>query len=130
MEKKEVVKFWINSALQDISAMENLFQSGNFGWALFIGHLIIEKVLKARWIHDNSSEVPPKTHNLEKLVRETELELKDDDLAWLVQANDFNLETRYPDYRMEFSKRATREFSLENIQKIKELFACIHGTMQ
>lgn len=110
--------------------MDNLFAAGNYDWSLFIGHLVVEKILKARWIFDNRSIMPPKTHNLDKLARETKFNFNDKDLLWLVQANDFNLEVRYPDYKMEFYKRATKEFADKNISEVKEIYKCILNSLQ
>ncbi|MHB8581547.1 MAG: HEPN domain-containing protein [Ignavibacteriaceae bacterium] len=43
MTKQEQIKYWIESAEQDYRAMNNLYQSKDYMWALFIGHLVIEK---------------------------------------------------------------------------------------
>jgi len=46
MTRQEVIDYWINSADIDFKAMENLFENGHYVWALFVGHLVIEKLLK------------------------------------------------------------------------------------
>ncbi len=132
MNKKAQIEYWITSAQHDIEAMENLFSSGNYDWSLFVGHLVLEKILKARWLFDNKNEeaIPPRTHLLDKLAKETAVQFDEKTLIWLVQANDFNLETRYPDYKMEFYKKATGQFAEENMRKIKDVYKCILKTMQ
>ena len=130
MKKKEIAEYWRNSALHDMNVMDNLFKAKNYDWSLFFVHLIIEKILKAKWILDNHADIPPKTHNLEKLARETKLNLSEEVLAWLIQANDFNIETRYPDYKLDFYKRVTKPFAAKNIAKAKEIFKCIQKAMQ
>jgi len=129
MDQHELVEFWRKSADHGVNAMDNLFSAGNYDWALFIGHLIVEKILKARWILDNTGGIPPKTHNLDKLARETRYPFSEEQLTWLVQASDFNLETRYPDYKMEFYKRATKDFAELHVAKVKELFECVQKTL-
>jgi len=129
MEIKALIKFWCDSAAHDIEAMDSLFAAGNYDWSLFIGHLVVEKILKSRWILDNNAYFPPKTHSLDKLARGTKLNFSEQDLMWLVQANDFNLEARYPDFKMEFYKRATKEFAEKNIFKVKEIYKCIQKTL-
>lgn len=50
MEINEHIKYWIDSSLSYIPAMDNLFNNPHYHWALFIGHLVIEKYLKAVYI--------------------------------------------------------------------------------
>lgn len=42
MTRDDVVQYWLNSAETDLAAMETLFRSGHFVWALFLGHLVLE----------------------------------------------------------------------------------------
>ena len=44
---------WIETSEKDFSTMINLYNSGDFLWSLFIGHLVIEKLLKACFILKN-----------------------------------------------------------------------------
>ena len=46
MEDK-YIKYWMESSENDYDAMKNLYKSKNYNWCLFIGHLVIEKLLKA-----------------------------------------------------------------------------------
>jgi len=69
MTKDEHIKYWIESAEHDLSAAESLFKSGKHDWCLFIGHLVLEKALKAIFVNLNENKVPPKTHNLCKLAK-------------------------------------------------------------
>ena len=64
MEIKEHIQYWLDSAENDWAAAENLFASGKYDWCLFIGHLVLEKILKALFVQDNNNQLPPKTHNL------------------------------------------------------------------
>ena len=111
METKEHVQYWLDSAENDWAAAENLFASGKYDWCLFIGHLVLEKILKALFVQDNNNQLPPKTHNLIKLAGRTDLELTEKQIIFLDEVNDFNIETRYPQYKNEFYKRCTREFA-------------------
>lgn len=53
MEKSEYIEYWIIAAQNDASSMESILNSGNNDWALYIGHLCLEKILKAAWIKKN-----------------------------------------------------------------------------
>ncbi len=125
MEKQDYIKYWIKTSEDDLSFMEGVFVAGKYDWALFIGHIALEKILKAAWIKNNESNIPIRTHNLLKLAEEAKLEFKEEDILILNRVTNFNLETRYPDYKMEFFKGCTKEFAEENIKKIKGLYECI-----
>ena len=56
----EHIKYWIDSADNDLAAAEDLLNSGRFDWCLFIGHLVLEKALKAIYIKINAELSPPK----------------------------------------------------------------------
>lgn len=64
MTKEEHIKYWLDSAENDLLSAETLLDNDKYDWALFIAHLILEKTLKAHFVKDFDS-VPPKTHNLD-----------------------------------------------------------------
>jgi HEPN domain-containing protein len=122
MTKEEHIKYWLNSAEHDLDTAESLFNSGKFDWALFIGHLVLEKSLKAIFVSTNDNKVPPKIHNLVKLSELVNLNLDEDKRMFLDEVNDFNLEVRYPEYKNEFYKTCTKDYAEKYIKKIQEMF--------
>lgn len=46
----KIYNHWLDSSDTDFKAMIHLFDSEDYHWALFIGHLVIEKLLKARLV--------------------------------------------------------------------------------
>lgn len=125
MELKEQIAYWLNSAEHDLETAESLYSSRKFDWCLFLGHLVLEKAIKAAYIYENQEDFPPKTHNLVRLMKKTALPADEDMIFWLDQVNDFHLEVRYPDFRNEFYKRCTAEFAETQFLKIKETFSWI-----
>ena len=125
MEKQDYIKYWVEGSEHDLSSMESNFQTGKYDWALFIGHIALEKILKAAWVKNNDGNYPAKTHNLVKIAEEAGLEFNEEDKIFLNRVTNFHLESRYPDYKMDFYKQCTKEFTEENIKKIKEYFKCI-----
>jgi HEPN domain-containing protein len=121
MTNEEHINYWLNGAEHDLEAADSLFKSAKYDWCLFIGHLVLEKALKAHFVSANK-KVPPKTHNLLKLAEQSELELTEDKKLFFAEVNDFNLEARYPDYKNEFYKNCTKDFAKEYFAKIKENF--------
>ena len=104
----------------DLDTAEILFQNSRYDWCLFIGHLVIEKILKAFYIRD-VNEAPPRIHNLLRLAEPTTLRLSDEQKQLLMDITRFNIETRYPDYKQSFQKLCTKEFAEDYFMKIKEL---------
>jgi HEPN domain-containing protein len=48
MERDEIVRYWIESSDDDYRVMQSLLDNGHYVWALFLSHLVNEKLLKAR----------------------------------------------------------------------------------
>ena len=109
MTRDEIVKYWIDSAEVDALAMDNLFSNGHNLWALFVGHLVVEKLLKAYYANNVDTQVP-RTHDLLKIAQKANLELTEERKDFLDEVTTFNLKARYPDYKNRFYRKATREF--------------------
>lgn len=122
MTKDQHVTYWLESAAHDLDTAENLFQSAKYDWCLFLGHLVLEKVLKALYVDTNENKIPPKIHNLVRLAELSSLQLDEKQRTFLDEVNDFNLEVRYPDYKQEFYKRCTKDYAEPYFTKIKEYY--------
>ncbi len=122
MEIEDHIDYWLKSAAHDLEAAESLFENGRYDWCLFLGHLVIEKVLKALFVRDNQNQIPPFTHNLSMVASGTKLDLAREQEELLLELNQFNLRTRYPDYKLEFYKKCTMEFTEPYFVKIKDLY--------
>jgi len=129
MNTQQHIDYWLTSASHDLDAAETLFQNQKYDWCLFIGHLVVEKTLKAFYVRD-CGEVPPRIHNLVRLAENSKLSLSDEQLTFLADINDFNIETRYPDYKFIFYKTCTREFAQEQFSKIKEMYRWLLSQMK
>jgi HEPN domain-containing protein len=120
----------VESAEHDLDSAESLFAAGKYDWSLFIGHLVLEKILKALYVQDNQNQLPPKTQNLVKLAENTNIVLSADQKFFLDEVNDFNLEVRYPEYRHEFYKKCTKDFAAHYFVKIKDIFKWIKSHLK
>lgn len=116
----EQIQYWLESAKHDLKTAEALFKSKHFDWCLYLAHLVLEKTLKAFYVKD-VGQMPPKTHRLESLAVKTKLNLTPEQIDFLKEINEFNLEARYPDYKFGFYKLCTKEFTLKYFIQIKEL---------
>jgi len=122
MIETRLIQYWIDSSDENFKSMINIFNTGEYMWALFVGHLVIEKLLKAYYLKMTGKEIP-RTHDLYKLAMKSGLVMTEDHKDALQYITLFNIEVRYENYRQDFFKKCTKEFSEKNIQIIKELRA-------
>jgi len=104
--------------------MESLYDKGHYVWALFVAHLVIEKLLKAHYVR-NLDDNPPLIHNLLRLAEQAHIDLSEEQKNYLLEVTAFNIKTRYPDYKFKFQKKATKDFTQQHITAVKELLQCL-----
>lgn len=127
--KDKLIEYWIAGSDDDYETMIAMFDSKRFSWSLFVGHLMIEKLLKAYYVKVKP-DYPPFIHNLLRLAEKAQLSLTDEIKIQLVTITAFNINTRYDDYKMSFKKQCTTEFTEEWIEKLKELRSWIKTLIQ
>lgn len=123
MMKAEHIQYWLDSAAHDLDTAESLFQAGKYDWCLFLGHLVLEKMLKALYVKINVDNFPPKIHNLLRLAEISALALTSEQQEFFDDVNEFNLAARYSDYKEAFYQRCTREYTEPYFTGIKENYA-------
>ena len=89
------IDYWLNSASHDLDAAETLFQNEKYDWCLFIAHLVLEKALKAFYIK-NTGELPPRIHDLVRMVDMANIEFEEDTLEFMDAVNTFNISGSSP----------------------------------
>jgi HEPN domain-containing protein len=114
------VNHWIESSDRDFKTMKNLYQSKDFSWSLFIGHLVIEKLLKALYIK-NIHQHPIPIHDLTRLAVRSGVECSEETLNLLDTITTFNINARYEDIKQAFYLQSTKEFATIWINHISEL---------
>jgi HEPN domain-containing protein len=122
MTKEEHIRFWVDASEHDLNTARSMYESKHFDWSLFVAHLALEKLLKALWIKNNESNTPPKIHNLLKLADGAGLSLTEQEKQLLAEANEFQIETRYAQFRMEFYRRCTPEFTKLYLDKLEGFY--------
>ena len=53
MNNIDLMKYWFESSDSDFDTMKVLFENHKNTWCLFIGHLVIEKLLKGLYAKNN-----------------------------------------------------------------------------
>ncbi len=118
IEVDKIVKHWIETSDDDFKTMLTLYNSKSYGWALFLGHISTEKLLKALYVK-RFKEHAPFTHNLYRLGELIGLDMSDEHSDWLDEITSFNLNARYDDYKKEFYQLCTSDYTKTWIEKIK-----------
>jgi len=119
MDKSYIIESWVNSSNNDLATMNDMYKTKHYDWALFMGHLSIEKLLKAVYFK-NTEEHPPLIHDLRRLAEKSNLLLTEEQQIQLDSITRFNIRTRYDDYKQSFYKLCTVEFTNEWMSKINE----------
>jgi HEPN domain-containing protein len=115
-----IIEHWRESSEQNYSTMQNLIKTKEYSWALFMGHLVVEKLLKALYVKTLLKH-PIFSHDLLRLAKKIDTELPIGYDEWLDEITTFNLNARYDDYKQSFHKLCTVEFFNEWIDKIEIL---------
>ena len=122
MNSIDLMNYWVKSSDRDYESMKKNFETEQYTWSLFIGHLMLEKLLKAIYAKVNSNNpYPPKIHNLNILAEKCNIKLDERKARILFTCNSFNISARYEDYKNEFYERCTKEYTSEQIENIKEV---------
>jgi len=130
MDKREHIDYWLKIAEKDQDMMAYLVAGRRYVQALFFGHLYLEKIAKALWVKNNIENIPPKTHNLLKIIKEAGLDLPTEDQAFLIKLNQYQIESRYPEDIDKLYKITDKYLTEEYFNKIDLIDKCLRKKMQ
>jgi len=119
MNREEIIVFWIRSADRDYKTMNRLFKQKDYAWSLFVGHLVLEKLLKALYIKTHDSNVPL-IHDLLRIADKANLPLTIDQRDLLDVVSQFNIRVRYDDYKSKFHRICNKPYSERYIREIRK----------
>ena len=121
LDVNQIKDYWLTEAEEALHVAEHLIEKADYSYALFFGHVAVEKLLKAIYVVRHDKHAPP-IHNLLRLSNITGLELDEGKTESLIKITAFNIEARYPDVRRAFRKRCTAEFTGHQMEMVKEVF--------
>ena len=75
MTKEDHITYWCESAQHYLEASESMLETVRYDWCLFVGHLALEKTIKAIFVDRNDNNMPPRIHNLVRLAEISAIEL-------------------------------------------------------
>ena len=107
---EKTIDHWITTSERDFETIIHLYETKDYHWALFIGHLVIERLLKAGVVK-KSKDHAPFTHDLRRLAKLSGIEFEEEHIKWLDTISTFNLNVRYDDYKQDFYTKCTQDFT-------------------
>ena len=118
MDIKEHIQYWKNSSQEDLDAAWSLLEKKHLRHCMFFAHLTLEKAIKAH-VTKKTQQVPPRIHNLLRLVEIAEIALDDKRTDFLREFGVYQLEGRYPDSEQ---IDLNESFVKSELDKVKEMF--------
>jgi len=116
----EIILHWRESAEQNYKTMQNLLKSGDYSWALFLGHLVLEKLLKALFVKKLQKHAI-NSHDLLRLEQKIKIDMSVEYQEWLDEITTFNLNARYDNFKQSFYQLCTKDFTEDWVSKIEIL---------
>jgi HEPN domain-containing protein len=113
-------QYWFTEAEATLTVADHLMEKGDYSYALFFGHLAIEKELKGLHAIKQGQHAPP-IHNLLRLAKAAGIEPDEAQTEILLRITAFNIEARYPDPKGDFRRRCTAEYAAEQMATIREV---------
>ncbi len=107
-----------------------MYENKRNTWSLFLGHLVIEKLLKGLYAKNNKENpYTIKSHNLLALAEKCDLELTDEQLERLQIITQFNISARYDDYKESFYQKCTDEYTAKQVKNIEEVYVWLKNML-
>jgi len=130
LTKQQHIDYWVNTAEDDWGSVELLFNGKKYLHCLFWAHLTLEKLAKANWVKNHEENIPPRIHNLIWLLKQSNIDLGEEKMDFLINFNNFQLSTRYPDYLSKIYKVCTKQLTENQLNKAKEIRECLLKMVQ
>lgn len=124
MNSKDIhftVDYWIKTAKHDYDTMLVLFRTKRYPDSLFFGHIVLEKILKGHVVKSTKKQAPY-IHDLIRLTELAEITLPDEEVDLLDAVNNFNIRSRYPEYKLLFYKTCTKNYTDKYLSQIITLY--------
>jgi len=120
-DREKTIQYWLEGAEYDLGAADAMFETEKYPYALFMGHMTIEKLLKALVVK-KTEEHAPYTHSLPMLVKKTGIGVPKNVSTKLEEFMEFFFEARYPRERKVFYDKCTMKYTKAKMNEIKEVY--------
>ena len=120
----KTISYWIEGAKYDLGVAVAILRVKKYPYALFMGHLSLEKLLKALVVKKTKAHAPF-SHSLPYLLEASGIKMPGPMKVKLSEFMEFHLEARYPDSSRAFYKKCTKEYTEAKFKEIKEVIKWI-----
>jgi HEPN domain-containing protein len=124
----KTVSYWFKGAKYDLSVANAMLKSKKYPYSLFMGHLTLEKLLKALVVKYTEAHAPL-SHSLPFLAERSGVEIPEEILIKLREFMEFHLEARYPDETKAFYKKCTSTYTAQKLREMKEVIKWIKSRL-
>jgi HEPN domain-containing protein len=121
---EKTISYWLEGAKYDLGVANAMFKGKKYPYALFMGHLSLEKLLKALVVKRTKNHAPF-SHSLPLLADKSGVRIPEGILIKLREYMEFHFEARYPDANKAFYKKCTKAYTVKKLKEIKEVFAWV-----
>jgi len=125
---ERTVSYWLEGAQYDLGVANAMLKSKKYPYALFMGHLSLEKLLKA-FVVKHTKAHAPFSHSLPYLAEKSGVKIPERILIKLREFMEFHFEARYPDANKAFYKKCTKPYTAKKLKEIKEVFTWVRGKL-
>ncbi len=128
-DAEKTIQYWQDGAIYDLDVSKALYEKAKYPYALFMGHLSIEKLLKALVVK-HTKDHAPFTHSLSVLAEKTGFKIPKRIQKSLIRFMEFHFEARYPEEQKKFYKKCTKHFSAQKMREIKGIFSWLKKKLE
>ncbi|MBI3384957.1 HEPN domain-containing protein [Candidatus Gottesmanbacteria bacterium] len=121
MTEKDLLHYYMTSAVDCWETAEALFKVKKYNHCLFFCHLALEKLIKGLVFKNTKNHALP-IHKLGQLAAEANIKLSAQQILEFKEITSWNIKTRYDNIKFAFYKKATESFSRKWFVKAKGIF--------
>jgi len=125
---ERTISYWLEGAKYDFGVANAMLKSKKYPYALFMGHLSLEKLLKA-FVVKHTKTHAPFSHSLPYLAEKSGVKVPEKILVKLREFMEFHFEARYPDANKVFYKKCTKAYTAKKLNEIKEVFTWVKAKL-
>ncbi|SFR04309.1 HEPN domain-containing protein [Desulfoscipio geothermicus] len=115
---------WLTQAEYDLMTAKDMFNAGRYIYTVYMCHLAIEKALKAL-VNASTGKIPPKIHNLIRLMQLASAELTKEQKEFLATINTAAITTRYPEELKSALAKFNKVIAKDYLVKSEDVIKCI-----
>ena len=123
---KKTVSYWLEGARYDMGVANALFRSKKYPYALFMGHLSLEKLFKALVVKYTKTHAPF-SHSLPYLAEKSGIKIPNPMRIQLREFMEFHFEARYPAANKAFYEKCKRGYTAAKLKEMKEVFKWVEA---